>query len=112
MKDHDFVAGIPCSKLKDFTDGIDEYIPCTKEDEAVALAAGAFLAGKKPLVFMQNSGLGNIVDIVTSLLKPYRIRVDLLISVRKEPEHHRFMGKITGELMRLLEYKYYELKEK
>ncbi|MCK4817160.1 hypothetical protein KA005_15425, partial [bacterium] len=84
-------------------------IPCTREDEAMALAVGAYLAGKKPLVFLQNSGLGNIVDIITSLLKPYGIKIDLLISVRNKPEHHALMGKITRKLLKLLEYEDYEL---
>lgn len=105
MKKYDFVVGIPCSRLKDFTDKIENYIPCTREDEAMALAVGAHLAGKKPLVFLQNSGLGNMVDIITSLLKPYDIKIDLLISVRNKPEHHVFMGKITKKLLKLLEYK-------
>jgi len=112
MKKHrkyDFIVGVPCSRLKDFTDRIENYIPCTREDEAMALAVGAYLAGKKPLVFLQNSGLGNVVDIITSLLKPYGIKIDLLISVRNKPEHHIFMGKITKKLLKLLEYEDYEL---
>jgi phosphonopyruvate decarboxylase len=110
MKKYDFIVGIPCSKLKNFTDKIENYIPCTREDEAMALAVGAYLAGKKPLVFLQNSGLGNIVDIVTSLLKPYGINgIHLLISVRSKPEHHGFMGKITKKLLKLLKYKNYRL---
>lgn len=109
MKKYDFIVGVPCTKLKDFTDKIKNYIPCTKEDEAAALAVGAYLVGKKPLVFLQNSGLGNIVDIITSLLKPYGIRIDLLISLRKNPEHHAFMGKITKKLLKLLEYEDYML---
>lgn len=109
MKKYDFVVGVPCSGLKAIIKDIEKYIPCTREDEAIALAAGACLAGKKPLVFLQNSGLGNIVDAVTSLLKPYGIDVDLLISVRTKPEHHAFMGKITVKLLELLEYKKYKL---
>lgn len=110
MKKYDFVVGIPCSRLKDFTDKIRNYIPCTREDEAMALAVGAYLVGKKPLVFLQNSGLGNIIDIITSLLKPYGIQeIDLLISIRNKPEHHAFMGKITKKLLELLEYKNYKL---
>ena len=110
MKRYDFIAGIPCSQLNDFITEIESYIPCTREDEAMALAVGAYLAGKKPLVFLQNSGLGNIVDIVTSLLKPYGIEeIDLLISVREKPQHHAFMGKITKKLLKLLEYKNYTL---
>jgi phosphonopyruvate decarboxylase len=109
MKKYNFIVGVPCSKLKDLTDEIKNYIPCTREDEAMALAVGAHLVGKKPLVFLQNSGLGNIVDIITSLLKPYGIKVDLLISVRNKPEQHAFMGKITKKLLKLLEYKNYKL---
>ena len=109
MKKYDFIVGIPCSKLKDFTDKIEDYIPCTREDESIALAVGADLVGKKPLVFLQNSGLGNVVDIITSLLKPYGFKIDLLISVRNKPHHHAFMGKITEKLLKLLEYKNYKL---
>lgn len=109
MKKYDFIVGVPCSKLKDFIDKIENYIPCTREDEAMALAVGAYLVGKKPLVFLQNSGLGNVVDIITSLLKPYDIKIDLLISVRNKPEHHAFMGKITKKLLELLEYENHKL---
>lgn len=109
MKKHDFIVGVPCSRLKDSINKIENYIPCTREDEAMALAVGAYLVGKKPLVFLQNSGLGNTVDIITSLLKPYGIRIDLLISLRKKPEHHAFMGKTTKKLLKLLEYKDYKL---
>lgn len=109
MKKHNFIVGIPCSALKPFTDKIKKYIPCTREDEAVALAVGAYLVGKKPLVFLQNSGLGHTVDIITSLLKPYGIEIDFLISLRNRPEHHALMGKITPKLLQLLEYKSYKL---
>lgn len=109
MKEYDFVTGVPCSGIKDRIKEIEKYIPCTREDEALAMAVGAFLTGKKPLVFLQNSGLGNIVDVVTSLLKPYGIEIDLLISLRRNPEHHAFMGKITMGLLKLLEYKNYKM---
>ncbi len=77
----------------------------------MALAVGAHLVGKNPLVFLQNSGLGNITDIITSLLKPYGIKINLLISIRKTPEHHSFMGKITKRLLELLEYTNYQFIE-
>ncbi len=112
MKKYDFIVGVPCSRLKKFTDEIEDYIPCTREDEAMALAVGAYLVGKRPLIFTQNSGLGNMIDTITSLLKPYGIKeIHLLISVRKKPEHHAFMGKITKRLLNLLEYKNYTLIE-
>ena len=95
--------GVPCSKLKDFSK--DAEIPCTDEGEAMAIAAGAWFAGKKPTVYMQNSGLGNIVDIVTSLYKPYNIPLPkLMLSVRCKPDHHKFMESITQNILDLLEY--------
>ena len=109
MKKYDFVVGVPCSGLKSIIKDIKRYIPCTREDEAVALAVGAYLVGKRPLVFLQNSGLGNIVDVTTSLLRPYGIDVDLLVSVRTKPEHHAFMAKITVKLLKLLKCKRYKL---
>lgn len=95
--------GVPDSLLKNIVKDAD--IPCTDEGEAMALACGAWFAGKEPVVFMQNSGLGNCVDIITSLYKPYEIPLPtILIGLRHKPGHHKFMGKITGSLLRLLEY--------
>jgi len=111
INNYDFIVGIPCSKFKGIID-YNKVIIATKEDEALGMAVGAYLAGANPLVFMQNSGLGNCVDIITSLLKPYNIPIDLLISVRHKPEHHTFMGKITQKLLNLMEYPYYILLEK
>ena len=97
--------GVPGSLLKGHIKDAD--IPCTDEGEAMALACGAWLAGKEPSVYMQNSGLGNCVDVITSLYKPYRIPLPrLVISLRRQPEHHRFMGGITVKLLRLLGYTY------
>lgn len=98
----DLYVGVPFTGCNDYIS--DDALIATREDEAIGIAAGAWLAGKKPLVFMQNSGLGNSVDIITSLLKPYGIEIDLLVNERDSPEHHAFMGKITRKLMELLEY--------
>ena len=101
-----FIVGVPCSKLKDFIKKIDNYIPCTREDEAMALACGAWFCGKKPIVYMQNSGIGSTIDIITSLYKPYNIPLPkLILSVRTKPEHHKYMGEITKELLKILKYK-------
>ena len=92
--------GVPDSLLKIK----DADIPCTDEGEAMAMACGAWFAGKKPVVYMQNSGLGNCVDIISSLYKPYEIPLPIMfIGLRQKPLHHEFMGKITKELLKLLE---------
>ena len=86
-----------------YLDGTE--IPCTSESEAMAIAAGAWMAGEESEVYMQNSGLGHIVDVVTSLYKPYNIPLPkLLLSVRHSPEHHKYMFKCTTQLLELLEY--------
>jgi len=107
----EFVVGVPCSKFKDVLDYSNAII-ATREDEALAMAVGAYLAGKKTRVFLQNSGLGHCVDLITSLLIPYKIDIPLLISVRHKPFHHSFMGKITQDLLKLLNYQSYTLLEK
>lgn len=108
-KGFNFFVGVPCSGIKDFIielekDPSQTYIPATKEDSALGIAVGAYLTGKKPLVFLQSSGLGNIVNGITSLLKPYGIKIDLLLSLRKTPFEHEYMYKVFYKLLNDLEY--------
>lgn len=92
-----FFAGVPCSYLAGLIKILSgnkraNYIPATREDMAIGLASGAYLAGKWPAVLMQNSGLGNSMDALTSLSLIYKIPVLLIISFRgyrgiDAPEH-------------------------
>jgi len=103
MKDIKNKFGVPCSQLKEYLDGTE--IPCTSEVEAMAMAAGAWFAGKKPEVYMQNSGLGHIVDIVSSLYKPYKIPLPrMYLSIRFKPKHHYDMFLYTPSILLLMEY--------
>lgn len=99
---NNFFSGVPFSGCEGHLP--EEYIIATREDEAVAMAVGALLAGKKPLVFMQDSGIGNCLDVLTSLCKPYGLEVDLLINQRLEPEHHKLMGKNYKKILKLIGY--------
>lgn len=102
--------GVPCSRIKDRIEDVD--IPCASEESAMAIAAGCILAGKKPTVYMQNSGLGHIVDICTSLYLPYEIPYPhMLLSLRRRPQHHAYVGEMTGVLLSLLNYKDVEIVE-
>ncbi len=109
----DFFSGVPDSLLKDFcayvTDTVPEerHIIPANEGSAVALAAGHHLAtGKIPLVYMQNSGIGNAVNPLLSLVDPdvYNIPLVLVIGwrgepgVKDEPQHVK-QGKVTCELL-------------
>ncbi|WP_433656203.1 thiamine pyrophosphate-binding protein [Nocardia sp. CA-128927] len=78
----DFVA-VPCSYLTPLINRVASasaagYLPVTHEGEAVAIAAGCWLAGATACVVAQNSGLGNMVNPLTSLTYPSRIPVPLI----------------------------------
>ena len=72
--------------------------------EAVAVAAGAWLAGKRTVVICQNSGLGNTVNPLTSMNWPFRIPTLMIVTWRGQPgipdePQHELMGQITGALL-------------
>lgn len=81
-----------------------EFIPATREDIALSMAVGAYMAGKKPLVYIQSSGLGHLVNVITSLLTPYDISIHILISLRRSPFEHFEMYRITRDLIKLMNY--------
>ena len=105
--------GVPCSFLRPFIDAVidDEsltYVAATNEGEALAIAAGAQLAGQRPVVMLQNSGLGNLVNPLASLTHPFRIPVLLIVTLRGDPTltdepQHELMGRTTGALLDMLE---------
>jgi len=102
--------GVPCSKIKDKIQDVE--INCTDEAQAFAIAAGCILAGKEPEVYMQNSGLLNSLDILLSLYRPYGIPYPkLLLSLRRKPEHHRYVGRITYKILQELQYANIEIVE-
>ena len=111
-KGFDFFTGVPCSIFKDVINHLlaepdIPYVSATREDEALGIATGAYLAGKKPVVLMQNSGLGNSISALTSLDLLYKIPILLLISWRgyqgKDAPEHLVMGKSTIKLLEDIE---------
>lgn len=107
-----FYTGVPCSFLTPFindtiqSDRID-YVGAASEGEAIGIALGAHLAGRKTVVMCQNSGLGNTVNPLTSLNYPFRIPTLLITTHRggpglKDEPQHELMGQITGDLLNLM----------
>lgn len=109
-----FYTGVPDSQLKALcnylihTYGISkQHIIAANEGNATALAAGYYLATEEiPLVYMQNSGIGNIINPVASLLneKVYEIPCIFVVGWRGEPgvhdePQHIFQGEITVSLL-------------
>ena len=114
LEEYEFFTGVPDSQLKALCGylmdkyGISEkHIIAANEGNAAALAAGYHLAtGKVPVVYLQNSGIGNIINPVASLLndKVYGIPCVFIIGWRGEPgihdePQHIFQGEITLKLL-------------
>lgn len=118
----DFYTGVPDSQLKALcnylmnTYGIDKnhHVIAANEGNCTALAAGYHLAtGKVPVVYMQNSGEGNIINPVASLLNDavYAIPVLFIIGWRGEPgvhdePQHVYQGKVTCKLLEDMDIAY------
>jgi phosphonopyruvate decarboxylase len=108
----DFYTGVPCSFLTPLINGVLSspslaYVGAASEGEAVAIASGAWLAGRQTVVMCQNSGLGNAVNPLTSLNHPFRIPTLFLTTWRGEPgipdePQHEIMGQITQDLISLM----------
>ena len=109
----DFFTGVPCSLVKSLIATLEEgggYIPETREDAAVGLAAGAYMAGKQPVVIMQNSALGVCLNALASLSLMYHFPCLLLVTWRgyqgKDAPEHLIMGDISPRLFETVEIPY------
>ena len=110
---YNFYTGVPCSFLTPFINRAIsskqiDYVGAASEGEAMAIAAGAWLAGRKTVVMCQNSGLGNCVNPITSLNYPFRIPTLLITTWRGQPgvkdePQHELMGQITESIMKLMQ---------
>lgn len=110
-----FFTGVPCSYLKHLINQVladpkARYVPAANEGTALGIAAGAAEAGQRPVVMIQNSGFGNLINPLTSLSLIYRIPTLLMISMRAfqfpdgeldEPQHRIVGSKLTGMLDQL-----------
>ena len=105
----DFYTGVPCSFLtpminRVISDRALDYVGAASEGEAVAIASGAWLAGRKTVVMCQNSGLGNTVNPLTSLNFPFRVPTLMIVTHRGQPgladePQHELMGEITEAVL-------------
>jgi phosphonopyruvate decarboxylase len=108
-----FWTGVPDTYLKPFInhvigDATVRYVGAANEGQAIATAAGAQLAGVRSVVMLQNSGLGNAVNPLTSLAHTHRIPMLLIVTHRGQPDgepdepQHELMGQATLPLLDLL----------
>jgi sulfopyruvate decarboxylase subunit alpha len=98
--------GTPCGILAPLYDYLSTnygLMTIPREDNAVGVAAGCALSGQKPVVLMQNSGLGQSVNAIASLVAPYRLAILFIISMRGTDhdltEENQVMGRTTELLL-------------
>ena len=118
-----FFTGVPDSLMKSFCSLIEQnknHLSAVNEGSAVGLGIGYYLAKKKlPLVYLQNSGLGNIVNPTLSLVnkKVYKIPIFFLIGwrgetktklikIKKDEPQHISQGEVTEQLLKILNIRY------
>ena len=107
----DFFTGVPCSLIEDLIAVLERgsrapYVAAVREDAAVGVAAGAWFGGRRPVVLMQNSGLGTSLNALASLSLMYGLPVLLVVTWRgfggKDAPEHLLTGEITPRLLDLL----------
>ena len=113
--DYTHLCVVPCSFAKYvINEAINnpniEYAPCASEAVACSMAAGLKMAGKKPIVIVQSSGVTNMGSCITSLLKPYDVTFPILTSWRtyKEGDSEIQHKHLATELPTLIEAYGYE----
>lgn len=102
-------TGVPCSFLTPLINYVSQgrnldYVAATSEGEAVGIAAGAYLGGRRSVAICPNSGLGDMVNPLTSLAFPFRLPLLLIVTHRGAPDgedepQHELMGRITTDLL-------------
>ena len=98
----DFVSGLPCGELRGFIEASQKnsaeipHVQATNENEAAAIAQGAALADKHPVLYMQNSGLLKITNEIGSLLIPCQTQALFVTSWRGAPGEEATQHLATG----------------
>lgn len=108
---HTHATGVPCSLLKGVFRLLEDehfdtprYLPAPREDSALGAAVGLAVAGARPFVLMQNSGLGYCLNVLTSLCLIYDVHIPLVVSWRGHDGNDAVEHDVIGrELTRLLD---------
>ncbi|MDP6030002.1 MAG: sulfopyruvate decarboxylase subunit alpha [Arenicellales bacterium] len=107
-----FFVSVPCKLLAGQIQLLEQdtdvcYLPVTREEEGFGLCAGASLGGRMPCILMQDSGLGNSVNALKSLIQFFQIPVVMLVSYRGSPGEkvpaQVPMGMLVPELLKLMQ---------
>ena len=113
----DFIVSVPCVNLSKLLNMIDEdseiiHIPVTREEEGIGICAGAYLGGKSPAILMQNSGLGNSINALKSLMELYEFPLLMIMSHRGTEGENICgqvpMGQSTPRILEGMDFKFFK----
>ncbi|MGP3731770.1 phosphonopyruvate decarboxylase [Streptomyces sp. GDS52] len=114
-----FASGVPCSHfggpIAHLSTQPGRYVPAPNEGSALSVAAGAALGGRRAYVMLQNSGLGNLINPLTSLVMTYQLPLLTFTSLRGWPDpatdepQHAVMGPATPGLLDSVHTPHYTL---
>ena len=113
----DFIVSVPCVNLSKLLNMIDEdseiiHIPVTREEEGIGICAGAYLGGKSPAILMQNSGLGNSINALKSLMELYEFQLLMIMSHRGTEGENICgqvpMGQSTPRILEGMDFKFFK----
>lgn len=112
----DFIVSSSCIDLSKLIDMIDEddeiiHVQATREEEGIGICAGAYLGGKRPAILMENSGLGNSINALKSLMELYEFPLLIIMSHRgSEGENdvsHVPIGESTPRILEAMDFKFF-----
>ena len=113
----DFIVSVPCVNLSRLLNMIDDdpeitYIPVTREEEGIGICAGAYLGGKRTAILMQNSGLGNSINALKSLMELYEFPLVMVMSHRGTEGESIVgqvpMGESTPRILEAMDFKFFK----
>ena len=114
----DFACALPCVSIKGLIESVESSFPTyriTREEEGVGICAGAHLAGRRPMMLIQNSGLGNMVNALKSLVELYEIPLLLIMSHRGQDNEwidgQRPMGEAAEPVLEALGIEFFHAAE-
>jgi len=114
----DFVATLPDEKMVDLIRAVDQdrelkHVPLCREEEGIGICAGAYLAGRKTALIMQNAGLLNSCNALTTTSLQFQIPVLLLIYYAGDIGDRGFttLGSVTEPVLQALGIRSYVLRK-
>jgi len=113
----DFFGALPCDRNKKLYDAVlagFRSVELSREEEGVGICAGALMAGARPAMLIQNSGLGNMINALASMSKLYSFALPIFMSWRgMESETisaQKWMGEYVPKIMKSMDIPYHEIR--